>query len=273
MTEMTRSGFTREELDAFEITPETLRQGMAELDAIAAENGISWGIGESADYDTSERTRYKAPGAGSGRGTVRGVSEAQTRYLKRLFAERDTTNLKVLPGFNGVENVSLAGARHLIESLLACPIKANQPVRMATDKQASFIDSLAERKGSDIRGSKVTFADASATIDRLKAMPDAKASSPNKEPVVKGMVYKVGERVFRIQESRSSGNLYAMELIGDEFVYASGAIRLVMNSGEKVSMEERQAYGRRTAHCMDCGRVLRVKESVERGIGPICINK
>jgi len=38
-------------------------------------------------------------------------------------------------------------------------------------------------------------------------------------------------------------------------------------------LSEAVAYGRRTGNCACCGRELTVKESIDRGIGPICFDK
>ena len=38
-------------------------------------------------------------------------------------------------------------------------------------------------------------------------------------------------------------------------------------------LAEAVAYGRRTGNCAACGRELTVKESIDRGIGPICFEK
>lgn len=263
------------------ITRDELAEAMAELNGIAASRGIVWRQDESGAFDTSERTRYKAPGSGSGRGIVRAASAAQVKYMTHLFKTRDTSGLKILPGFNGVGNVSLAGARHLIDALLSCPeLKAEESVptvRMATEGQQRFISSLARQKTYEIDAATIPFDQVNDILAMLKALPTpapmAVTVTGERAEIVSGMVYRVGDDVYRVQKSRQSGNLYALKLVGDDFEYAAGAIRLVEREGIQVGKDERAAYGKRTGRCMDCGRKLTVKLSVERGIGPICWNK
>jgi hypothetical protein len=277
-----------------DISPAEVSAMNAELSEIEARLGIKYSADEIAmGTDTAERTRYAKPGQRTGNGYVRKISDAQVRLIKRLMRERNTSTLVRLPGSEDIENMSLTGARDLIDRLTACPELANIPVEMPTDKQINYMRSLwiGAKKGPefDIAIMELGIAnisapnkfEASALINALKEMPKAELTAvsengTDREPIVKGMVYRTNNGdIYRVQKARQSDNLYALKLNTetDEFEFVSGAIRIVQREGVKLSMEERAAYGKRTASCMDCGRELRVKLSLERGVGPICWDK
>jgi hypothetical protein len=95
-------------------------------------------------------------------------------------------------------------------------------------------------------------------------------------PVTEGM-YKVGERIFKVQKAvHGSGHLYAKELITDQdgssFAYAPGIIR-TLTLGDKMTIEEAKEFGALYGTCCVCARTLTNETSIEAGIGPVCAGK
>lgn len=255
---------------------------MADLDSAILANGLNpesyaFGNGENV---APERTRYATPGTRSGRGIVRKVSERQVRFIKRLMAERDTRNLVRLPGSEVIEEMSLAGARDLIERLLACPeLPATQRPApdLATAPQLGFIAKLISEKcpGREV-DPQLTKRGASALIDELKAMRPAPrpvvAAAPTAE--VTDGIYLVDGTVYKVQYARESGRPYAKELSKEtgKFDYAPGALRRIRPE-HKMTLEQAKEYGALYGTCCQCGRTLTNEVSIEAGIGPICAGK
>lgn len=142
----------------------------------------------------------------------------------------------------------------------------------ATDRQLSFLASLAKERGVTVDTDGMTTRAASAKITELKAQPAARAAAVfNSEPAEEvglGM-YRLEGRIYRVVASRESGNLYAKELVEGSFLYAPGAMRF-LRPELRMTLEEAQEYGRRTGSCCVCARRLTNPESIALGIGPVC---
>jgi len=180
--------------------------------------------------------------------------------------------------------------------------------KLASDAQMRYINSLLNRLSAAPEGSnaaighdcaKAELGDcteqnrpldsrtASRVIDTLKKLADTmprtyaapvrpQAQSDVQVPLSEGL-YKVGTEVFKVRASRSSGHLYAMVLTdnGDHsgsFEYAPGAMRKILPE-HRMSLEDASQFGHTFHFCVCCGRQLTKKESIERGIGPICASK
>jgi len=116
------------------------------------------------------------------------------------------------------------------------------------------------------------------TIDLLKAglaavRREARAAAPAVEPLAEGC-YMREEAVYKVQRSRTSGNLYAKVLRTDVlgWEYAPGAVRL-LSLANRITMQQAQEFGARFGVCAICGRTLTDPESIDRGIGPVCANR
>lgn len=145
-----------------------------------------------------------------------------------------------------------------------------------TEGQRNFMKALLTQKfESDTAEKHIAWLDshtmsvyrASEKIDQLKAMPDV--NTPAELEI--GM-YRVGDAIFKVQQSRESGRLYAKRLTEDGFEYAPGAIRSIKAS-DRMTLEEAKEYGQMTGTCCNCGRTLTNEESIRDGIGPICAGK
>jgi hypothetical protein len=201
-----------------------------------------------------ERTERELP-RGNGNSTGYGrteklASDAQMRFLNSLLA-----TLESAP-----EGSNHAIARDCVKADMAQRAEQNRPLDMRTASRA--IDTLKK------------LADA---MPRTVAAPvRPQAQSDVQVPLSEGL-YKVGTEVFKVRASRSSGHLYAMVLTdnGDRsgsFEYAPGAMRKILPE-HRMSLEDASRFGHTFHFCVCCGRQLTRKESIERGIGPICASK
>jgi hypothetical protein len=224
-------------MTATRVSQSEINQMMRELDEIAADRGIVWGAAEQANTDTAERSHYKKPGTVSGRGITRLVSAKQVNYIKRLMRERDTAGLVRLPGSENIERMSLAGARDLIERLLACPelpVKASTPLRSehASEAQISYLTSLIngrsfgaadsrlrDQAAAAIEAGALSKSLASAAISAFKVLPYAERASVTPlttvaENVAKDEtdrldgIYAKGGKIYKVQYNRTRTNLY-----------------------------------------------------------------
>ena len=74
-------------------------------------------------------------------------------------------------------------------------------------------------------------------------------------------------QIIEIKQSKDD-NLYAMSVDGDghrKYLGMPGNLELTRMAVDKVA-----AWGLATGRCLICRRTLTVKESIERGIGPVC---
>lgn len=132
--------------------------------------------------------------------------------------------------------------------------------------------------------------EASGILDQLFNMPwksqgatvttEAK-SEPDKLEVG---VYETSEGIFVVKPTRDKQRLYAKKLVeinadrltedGDtvqiEFEYAKGAIYR-LTAADKMPLERAKKLTIRYGKCIVCNRRLKAKQSVEDGIGPVCI--
>jgi hypothetical protein len=56
-----------------------------------------------------------------------------------------------------------------------------------------------------------------------------------------------------------------------EYQYEAGLVQQVATEGRKMRLEEAKAFIIRYGQCARCSRQLKAAESVERGIGPVCL--
>lgn len=224
---------------------------MRELDEIAASLGIKWG---PQDYAGMVFEYTSEPRKGSG---GNGNSGPPSRPVARRPAmERGRLPMGVTP------------------------------------KQLSFIESLIRDRDVDVDYdiNGLTARQASALIDVLKKAPfraakktgqkyvgNSHADTAHKTVVVSEGIYLVDDTVYKVQISKTSGMPYALKLVinsygSADFVFERGAIRMIRPEN-RISLEDAAEFGMRFGVCCQCGRTLTNPESIERGIGPICLGK
>lgn len=161
--------------------------------------------------------------------------------------------------------------------------------RTLSAKQAGFLRRLlAERVASAsvqalIRDGveALTMKDASSVIESLLASPRI----PNESAITTPGVFETPDgAIFIVKPNRARTNLYAKRLVeiggerlaesGDhvhiEFEYAPGAI-FKLSESMRMDVERARELTVRYGRCIVCGRHLKDAKSVERGIGPVCI--
>ena len=128
-----------------------------------------------------------------------------------------------------------------------------------------------------------------ASAQSMRAKLEAKrasapASAPTPASVVSAGIYAIGEAVYRVEPSKSSGNLYAKRLMEGVsasdwgWSYERGAIFAIATAvtdgtGRRLTQDEASAYGKLTGRCVCCGRLLTDSKSVDLGIGPVCLKR
>lgn len=94
-------------------------------------------------------------------------------------------------------------------------------------------------------------------------------------PVTVIGMYKNADGVFRVKQSKESGNLYAMRLIpeattkSERFAYERGGI-YKLTADNRMTVEECAELGLLYSMCVICGADLTDPKSVARGMGATC---
>lgn len=205
---------------------------------------------------------HKSAGA-----TERAIGYARSLILAKLPKDAQAVELAKLEGTPGKLAVSA-----IIDRLKDRADVNVTEANLASPSQVSLINNLMTERGQDVSSltpENLTKIQASVLIDTLRKIPVPASAAPVKlEP---GM-YKVGDEVFKVQQSRQSGNLYAKRLEAHGFEYAAGAIRKIKPE-HRMTLDEAKAYGRETGVCCNCGAELTDPKSIEAGIGPICASR
>lgn len=98
-------------------------------------------------------------------------------------------------------------------------------------------------------------------------------------PVTELGMYRNADGVmFRVKQSRETGNLYAMRFVpeaqvkSERFVYERGGL-FRLNADMRMTVEQAQLVGVQFGICCVCGAELTATESVANGIGPVCARR
>ena len=88
--------------------------------------------------------------------------------------------------------------------------------------------------------------------------------------------YFKNETVYKITLTKDGQRSYAKRLEvtngRGKWVYEQGAAR-VLTSNDAITVDQAAAFGHLHGICAICGATLTNPESVERGIGPVCLEK
>jgi hypothetical protein len=125
-----------------------------------------------------------------------------------------------------------------------------------------------------------------ASAQSMRAKVEARRKpARSTAPTVGQGIYVVttddGEVVYRVEPSKTSGNLYARRLVEGVssadwgWSYERGGIFTVSEAvangtGRQLSEDEASAYGKATGRCVCCGALLTNDLSISLGIGPVC---
>lgn len=281
----------------------SIAEGIRPKATLAEYNSQKYNPVAPTPTDTAERTRFSKPGQNCGRGVVRVISPKQLKYMRFLLNSRNYRKLMDERWFRTlgatshadllvkIENISLRGARTMIDGLLTCPVRAHileaeaesNAEPMATPPQLKYISGLLnEREHSlTVDLDHVTFAEARALIDQLnkcsRKVTPAKTFEQAKS--VAG-IYELDGEIYRMRKARNGNHFYAELLTNTEtgaFEYAAGMAHKVPAQGRKFTLEEAEALSGIMGVCCCCSRELTATVDgvgpAARFIGPICSSK
>ena len=171
--------------------------------------------------------------------------------------------------------------------------------RTASPKQVAFLRSLvaqiltAEQQVDPDNGAErglayeqeieglvpdLTTKTASEAIDRLKARlaylraKGACVAAKQAKAAVEPGYYTRDGLVYVVVHNKAKTNVYAkrMNLATGRWEYAAGAVQGLV---ERLTVEQAAELGHLHGRCVLCGAELSDPESVERGIGPVCVKR
>lgn len=168
----------------------------------------------------------------------------------------------------------------------------------ASDKQRAFVQKLvAERPGwhDHLNGANwercfdivadgtkfVSSREASAVIEALLAIRPTAATQPEV-----GVYVMADGTIVQAKPNQAKTNVYTkrwVEIRGQRLVDATEErvhgeweyapeFKRQLDSARRMTLDEAKEFILRYGQCVRCGRRLKAAESVERGIGPVCIN-
>jgi len=97
-------------------------------------------------------------------------------------------------------------------------------------------------------------------------------------PVTEIGMYRNADGIFRVKQSRESGNLYAMRFVptastkSERFVYERGGI-FRLSATDRMTVEQCAELGVAYSMCIICGADLTDPKSIARGMGSTCAGK
>lgn len=118
------------------------------------------------------------------------------------------------------------------------------------------------------------------------AAPSAPVAAVTRLQVEDAGIYVLPDgRIVKVQANREKTRVYTklfVEIHGErateagtrahgEYRYEPGLLPEVEATGRKMTLDEAKAFILRYGFCVRCGRHLKAAESVERGIGPVCM--
>lgn len=103
---------------------------------------------------------------------------------------------------------------------------------------------------------------------------------PQFHPVTEPGIYRRDGEIYQVVKSKND-RLYAKRLV---FTYVSGQVHKIelsysqgmifsIHAEDRLTVAEVQEIGKLTNHCMVCRKKLKVKKSIDAGIGPVCAKK
>jgi hypothetical protein len=141
----------------------------------------------------------------------------------------------------------------------------------ASIKQVQFLNTLISERihEAEVDFANLTSAEASDLISRLLRSPMRNAGVSEL-----GMYQTSDGNIYRVHQSRETGNLYAkkLDIISHKFEYEQGAMRK-LKASDKMSLQQAKAWGMETGICCVCGAFLTDERSVAEGIGPVCATR
>ena len=156
-------------------------------------------------------------------------------------------------------------------------------VKNATDKQMGFIYSLLKKIDSDNAAEAMlafeekapSVKDASDYITLLKSKTPVEVKAVNDDSLIPEGLHYIGQDVYRIRKSKSSGRLYAelLDTQDREFRYVGRKPLAQASMDTIMTLDEAKKFGKAFGFCVRCCALLEDPASVEAGVGPVCAKK
>jgi hypothetical protein len=156
------------------------------------------------------------------------------------------------------------------------------PVAGSTPSEAQLIarcEDLMETTQTRFLGKR----EASAVIDYLKGCPRRQAQSASAQPEI-GVYVLPDSTIVLAKPNKAGTNVYTKRWVetrsdriteDDDFVKGDWeydpALKFQLDTARKMTMAEAKAFLVRYGRCVRCGQHLKVGQSVERGLGPVCV--
>lgn len=233
--------------------------------------------------------------------TVDLATESQIDFVAKLLAERDWNNAET----SGPKYIARAAVLNVVigwaQNLMAedTPAEIARLVHTANGgrypHKGMAVNVILEHCGAQAGEgfgyayAPLSKAGASKLIELLKGLPKREVIAPvadapqgvkNTAELTDGIYVMADGSTVKVQEARNgSGHLYAKAMDADgRFNYVGGLIGKVAaqwrhNTARKMTLAEAAEYGALYGRCIECGRTLTDEDSIERGVGPICMTK
>lgn len=138
-----------------------------------------------------------------------------------------------------------------------------------------------ENVGAMLENGQLTRAAVSRLIDELRAAP-----YDDPEVLVGPGVYRRDGTIYAVRKNRTNARLHARrlveiggrrlteagEVVNVDFVYDRDALH-ELRPEHQMTLEEARPFIIRYGRCLFCGTELKAAESVDRGVGPVCIKR
>jgi hypothetical protein len=240
------------------------------------------------------------------------ATDRQLSFIVSLACERGFTfaDNKLTRGETVIDlaKQSKRGASNIIGWMKDEPKQATAPQapkRYATEKQVSYLVSLADRAGWEVEDTKVTKPEgteveltklavevASELITELKNAPRASYAAKKNANVkiTSDGMYRMDGVVYKVQVAvHGSGYLYAKRLVIDTEAVTDENGKIVKSGSghferdpqailklrdeHRLTVADAKAFGDLYGMCVRCAATLTDEESIGRGMGPVCAGK
>lgn len=195
----------------------------------------------------------------------------------RLALGRKATDIDLMDEAPGLRNVVLEGAQSWLQSyagdfdyLLDLRSRLNPRRGLSYRQAAGVLNCMA----------------AEARQKQAQVATPGQPATPARIAVEDEGVYVLPDgTICKVQATRDKARTYAKRLVeiggtrateagsrvNAEYQYEQGLVQRVASEGRKLTLEEAKALTLRYGWCIRCGRHLKAAESVERGMGPVCV--
>lgn len=111
-------------------------------------------------------------------------------------------------------------------------------------------------------------------VVKLLKAEDKVEEQNNRATAVRVGFYAYGAGVAEVVRNQAGTRLYAkiLDVHTGRWAYVAGLVSK-LKLEDRLTVEQAAALGKKWHRCMVCGRELTNDDSIDRGIGPICLNK